>query len=1341
MLTRSTKPNTNHFATAKRRAMKLALPTMVSVIALSVSLQAKADAYFVANDQSFDYSGTVNGVAIPGFTSTPGATNYPGPDGSTISSLHAPDSLALEGNSNSTNFQPNWYASLNGQNDGIGNPSNSATGYVSVFDPDNSGVTSSTGTWNASHTQFTLNIIGTTPNSPGDLNFNNRVWSPTGTNTSQEGHYTNYDLSLTANFAAGTVTETNPFLDWFSTTSGPTSVTGTLNGTYVNTGSDPGTYNVALNFNNINWAGANGIVDNGTGVAPYFGATDITTNTASHNITYGTTGTSGTPTGSPVTLTNAVTTGPNAVQAAVGGDGFDGYDNGLIAGGNGGTANSSLTINGTSASSAAYGGNGGIGGTTGGNGGNATADLTLTNGGANTVGLVGAFGGYGGWGLTGAGNGGSATVNNSSVSGDVVGDFAATAGNGADNFGTGNGGNGGPATINAATVTGLAPTDPVTLLAPATGGNGGQGSGTGFAGGNGGVATINGPLEGISVSTTPGLTGSGTVTVDATQVGGNAGNGVNGAQGGTAAASTLFSHMLDDGNFAGITVNGWTTGMMNLALDATGGNGGNGDNPGVASAGAIGTASLINDQTGLIASERSATINGTATGTGGNGGNGTSGANGAFGAFGTALALITGYGDVSATANQIGGAGGGSDTGLARAGTNEIFVNTPLTADAIATSLGGGNATATSNATGGAGGSGTQTAAGAAGGQAIVINDVATNTTGNSTLNENATAGAGGNAINATAGDGSLAEAALGGFTDLTSNSLTVNLGATGGNGGSAALGGSTSGNGGNGGFATVGTNASVITALNAITLNGTATGGNGGDGIGTGFSGGAGGPAEAISDNYEAVSTGGGAVTSSLTTTGGNGGNGIAGANGGVGGIAGAFDAGVESSTVGGPLSLTQKATGGNGGSSNGGTAGAGGQGLEEMTFVDGSQATPGHASSVTANLDAIGGNGGAGTGGGTNGALGATATVGASITGFHAVNVTANATAGNGGDATGSGTFAADGTAINVNNPLTVATGLIDGISTSISPVTVSTTQTAGNGGNATGGATPGDGGIAFLRNAVTGLTPDLLTLSQTAIAGNGGNADTLNGGNGRAATSILTNTAIASVTGTAEADGGMGGNSTAANGGNGGNATANINLTSPDAANATAIAKGGATGLGGTPAIGGGAANATATATGTSGLATALAQTPGSSSVSMVQAMANGTVGSTTVANANTNIGGNVPALIAPFNAATTPNTFAFATGLPTQASVTAALVGHPNNTAVWPLVSPNSFVAGAGLLGAVFNGTTGVSHTYDTADNFTFTVPTGQGDDPHRRSPQRSRLRHLLRRRQPDLPGHR
>src|SRR6185312_11011962 len=290
--------------------------------------------------------------------------------------------------------------------------------------------------------------------------------------------------------------------------------------------------------------------------------------------------------------------------------------------------------------------------------------------------------------------------------------------------------------------------------------------------------------------------------------------------------------------------------------------------------------------------------------------------------------------------------------------------------------------------------------------------------------------------------------------------------------------------------------------------------------------------------------------------------------------------------------------------------------------------------------------------------------------------------------------------------SNPALPATGLVDGVSTGGGAVTVSETGTAGNGGNGTGGAFAGNGGNATLRNAITGATTGALSLTQTATAGNGGNADTQNGGNGGNAVSDLTQTALLSTTftGTSTANGGNGGISNSASNGAGGGAAASINLTSNNAVFATANANGGA-------GSSGGAANATATGSGSSGLASANATTPGTGPVFQVQSHATGTIGSTTVANSSTNIGGNVPALQPAFAPGFSPNSFAFATGLPDAASVTAALVAHPNNTAVW--TQPTSFVAGAGLQGAAFNGTIGVSHTYHTETDYNFSVPFGKG----------------------------
>jgi hypothetical protein len=77
--------------------------------------------------------------------------------------------------------------------------------------------------------------------------------------------------------------------------------------------------------------------------------------------------------------------------------------------------------------------------------------------------------------------------------------------------------------------------------------------------------------------------------------------------------------------------------------------------------------------------------------------------------------------------------------------------------------------------------------------------------------------------------------------------------------------------------------------------------------------------------------------------------------------------------------------------------------------------------------------------------------------------------------------------------------------------------------------------------------------------------------------------------------------------------------------------------------------------------------------------------------------------------PFNNSIANNGFATGVGLPSAASVMASVAGLPNNAAVWN--PPSTFVAGAGILGAITPG--GVQHSFDTKLDFTFAVPSGYG----------------------------
>ncbi len=109
----------------------------------------------------------------------------------------------IPGQATNHELNPNCWSGLDGNNTG-NNPFNtSITARLRLLDPTNAGVTSATGTWNSTFTIFTLTIDGTQTNpklSP---------WSVVGlaapTNNSlsdQSGTYTNYSLTLTANFAS-----------------------------------------------------------------------------------------------------------------------------------------------------------------------------------------------------------------------------------------------------------------------------------------------------------------------------------------------------------------------------------------------------------------------------------------------------------------------------------------------------------------------------------------------------------------------------------------------------------------------------------------------------------------------------------------------------------------------------------------------------------------------------------------------------------------------------------------------------------------------------------------------------------------------------------------------------------------------------------------------------------------------------------------------------------------------------------------------------------------------------------------------------------------------------------
>jgi PEP-CTERM motif len=255
------------------------LPVCVVLSACLSATPARAG-YLAANDESFSYTGTVtapNGTAytIPSYTSTPGSTSYNGRDASIYASSGAPTADTGAGYENYTSFGTNWYSSLDGDNDGIGNPNNTDTGFAQLVDPTNGYVTSASGGWtDASYTTFTITITGTETD-PTSLY--NRLWAAPeigGAADDTGGSFESYTLMLTATFTPGSVTEEFP--GWYSTTDAPLSVTGSFAGTFLNdstsTPANNGLYDFDLSFTDANWAAANAIPDVYGG---YFGASQV----------------------------------------------------------------------------------------------------------------------------------------------------------------------------------------------------------------------------------------------------------------------------------------------------------------------------------------------------------------------------------------------------------------------------------------------------------------------------------------------------------------------------------------------------------------------------------------------------------------------------------------------------------------------------------------------------------------------------------------------------------------------------------------------------------------------------------------------------------------------------------------------------------------------------------------------------------------------------------------------------------------------------------------------------------------------------------------------------------
>jgi hypothetical protein len=512
----------------------------------------------------------------------------------------------------------------------------------------------------------------------------------------------------------------------------------------------------------------------------------------------------------------------------------------------------------------------------GGSGGSDTAAADTAGLADNTADAQGGAGGAGGspihsYNVAGAGGTGGAAaatatsdVNNPSVAANATasadgGDGGAS---GAPGAGHGNVGGAGGSATGMATATNSDGAAVATALS--SGGDGGDASGSMENSGAGGVAG----------GTTAYAQGTTSATATVIQTGGNGGAGLDGAKGGSGAASNLVN-----------AVSGETDGgTLTLEQDAVGGNGGASGSSVAGSGGAARSILMFDDSTNAT---QSADIDGTATATGGNAAAGTLFSPAGGGAAVTAE--LTGAGDVTATgvatggnggngAQSIGGAAGATVTSVAGAtatasatatggmsATNSIgggvvgaaakptvAVATGQVATATATSTGGtggaavgsgngagnggvasgtsatatGTSAATASATqiGGQGGAGSAGASGGAGGLSTLSNAVSGSTDdGALVLAELAQGGAGGASDTGPGGAGGFATAALS-FDDTKQPTQSASIQAT--VTGIGGAGGNSAGIGGNGGGAL---DSATLTGTGSVSLDVTADGGNAG--------------------------------------------------------------------------------------------------------------------------------------------------------------------------------------------------------------------------------------------------------------------------------------------------------------------------------------------------------------------------------------------------------------------------------------------------------------------------------------------------------------------------------
>lgn len=125
-----------------------------------------------------------------------------------------------------------WYFTTTpASGDGWGNPNNTNEGFIQYYLNSNPTVT---GGWRPGYTQFQLGVAG----GNGDDLDAARLWPApdSGASAISSGTFVEFNLNVSAAFSTPAVLNTTT--NWYETNAMPSSVTGTINGIFLNQGSD-----------------------------------------------------------------------------------------------------------------------------------------------------------------------------------------------------------------------------------------------------------------------------------------------------------------------------------------------------------------------------------------------------------------------------------------------------------------------------------------------------------------------------------------------------------------------------------------------------------------------------------------------------------------------------------------------------------------------------------------------------------------------------------------------------------------------------------------------------------------------------------------------------------------------------------------------------------------------------------------------------------------------------------------------------------------------------------------------------------------------------------------------